>query len=321
MASCLKVEDKIPCFFTVKSTITVKRNGDFMINNDMYWHERVHEIMPDLDIHNVELHQEGLVNDVLIVNDQWVFRFTHTEWGRELMHMEEKLMRFLAPRVSLRVPYPEKCSGSVMVYQHLNGDSFLRETWAGKDQLNQQQIADQLGRFLHELHHISTEGLDWEIPLTLAPVTRDTWLDIYDRFIDKVQPLLLPHQIEWADNLFDMALNSPGFFDFDPVLIHGDLAPYHILYSKEQGCLTAVIDFGIAGLGDPATDLGSLISSYGEALVTKLEGKYPELADLMPRARFYAQAIEIQWVLLGVESGEKYWFTAHLGGARDIGYR
>jgi hypothetical protein len=45
---------------------------------------------------------------------------------------------------------------------------------------------------------------------------------------------------------------------------------------------------------------------------------YPEMKELLPRARFYAQAIELQWALLGVESGEYYWFTAHIGGARDI---
>lgn len=289
-----------------------------MINDDVYWHDQIHKVMPDLAIASYELHQEGLVNDVLVVNGQWVIRFTHTEWGKELMTMEDQLMRFIAPQLILKVPFPEKCADGVMVYPLLQGDPFLRETWASADETDQQRLADQLGLFLNELHHLSTENLDWEIPLTLAPVTLETWVDIYERFVEKVQPLLLPHQKEWMDSLFESALDKPAFFDFQPVLIHGDLAPYHILYSKGNKRLNAVIDFGIAGLGDPATDLGSLINSYGETLVSKMKGKYPDLEGLLPRARFYAQAIELQWVLLGVESGEKYWFTAHLGGARDI---
>jgi len=289
-----------------------------MINSDVYWHDQIHKVMPDLAIASYELHQEGLVNDVLVVNGQWVIRFTHTEWGKELMTMEDQLMRFIAPQLILKVPFPEKCADGVMVYPLLQGDPFLRETWASADETDQQRLADQLGLFLNELHHLSTENLDWEIPLTLAPVTLETWVDIYERFVEKVQPLLLPHQKEWMDSLFESALDKPAFFDFQPVLIHGDLAPYHILYSKGNKRLNAVIDFGIAGLGDPATDLGSLINSYGETLVSKMKGKYPDLEGLLPRARFYAQAIELQWVLLGVESGEKYWFTAHLGGARDI---
>jgi aminoglycoside 2''-phosphotransferase len=137
--------------------------------------------------------------------------------------------------------------------------------------------------------------------------------------VQKVYPLLLPHQIEWVERLFEPALNLPEFFDFEPALIHGDLAPYHILFSPKKLCLNAVIDFGVAGMGDPATDIGSLINSYGESLIQKIESDYAELPKFLPRARFYAQAIELQWVLLGVESGEQYWFTAHLGGARDIG--
>jgi aminoglycoside 2''-phosphotransferase len=95
--------------------------------------------------------------------------------------------------------------------------------------------------------------------------------------------------------------------------------PYHLLFDENKQSLNAVIDFGVAGLGDPATDLGTLISSYGESLINQVEHTYPDLQTLIPRARFYAQAIELQCVLLGVESGEQYWFTAHLGGARDIG--
>jgi aminoglycoside 2''-phosphotransferase len=85
-----------------------------------------------------------------------------------------------------------------------------------------------------------------------------------------------------------------------------------------QKRISAVIDFGVAGLGDPATDLGSVLNYYGESLVHRLMRTYPTLEGLMDRARFYAQAIELQWVLLGLESGEKYWFTSHLGNARDI---
>jgi hypothetical protein len=38
----------------------------------------------------------------------------------------------------------------------------------------------------------------------------------------------------------------------------------------------------------------------------------------MKRARFYAQAIELQWALLAVETREPTWFLAHLGGTREI---
>lgn len=283
-----------------------------------YWHDQIHSIMPELEIVEYELHQEGLVNDVLIVNNEWVIRFTKTEWGKELMANEDRLMQFLEPQLTLSIPSPVKRTGDAIVYPHLIGELFLRETWLQADGEGRHKLADQLGQFLDELHNVDLSELEWEVPHSFAPVTRETWLEIHDRVVDKVYPLLLPHQIDWVEALFSQALSTPDFFHFEPTLVHGDLAPYHILYHPGHHCLTAVLDFGIAGIGDPASDLGSLLNYYGESLVARLEKAYPNMHALMDRARFYAQAIELQWVLLGVETGEHYWFTAHLGGGRDI---
>jgi aminoglycoside 2''-phosphotransferase len=291
-----------------------------MIEGESYWHQQIHNIMPDLEIRSLKLHREGLVNDVLIVNNQWVFRFAKTDWGKEQMATEGELMRFLGSQLPINIPSPEICLDDVIVYPLVKGKEFRREVWQNVDEAGQQAYADQLGGFLRELHGITTNGLGWEVPPTLAPVTQETWEEIYDRVVDSVYPHLLRHQVYWVDTLFRTALDSTGFFDFEPALVHGDLALYHILYSPEENRITGVIDFGVAGLGDPATDLGSLINCYGESLVGKMVNAYPEMKDLLPRARFYAQAIELQWALLGVESGEYYWFTAHIGGARDIRY-
>jgi aminoglycoside 2''-phosphotransferase len=289
-----------------------------MPDQDTYWHEQIHNIMPDLEILAYELHQEGLINDVLIVNNEWVFRFSKTEWARELMTNEDRLMVFLGPKLPLPIPKPVKRADGVIVYQHLVGEHFTRQAWIVADEAGKQAYADHLGAFLDQLHHVDPGEIDWEVLHSYAPVTHETWLEIHDRVIDRVYPLLLPHQVDWVENLFGPALTTPDFFNFEPALVHGDLAPYHILYDPNQHRLTAVIDFGVAGLGDPATDLGSLLNYYGESLVSKLRRTYPELERLMGRARFYAQAIELQWVLLGLESREKYWFTSHLGNARDI---
>jgi aminoglycoside 2''-phosphotransferase len=143
-------------------------------------------------------------------------------------------------------------------------------------------------------------------------------MDIRARVEEKVYPLLLRNQITWADNLFNQALENPQYFEYSPALIHADLAPYHILYVSSNQEISGVLDFGVAGIGDPALDLGAIISNYGESFVRKLDTSYPGMDALLPRARFYAQAIELQWVLLGIETDDHFWFTAHLGGARDI---
>jgi aminoglycoside phosphotransferase (APT) family kinase protein len=55
-----------------------------------------------------------------------------------------------------------------------------------------------------------------------------------------------------ALRVWEAALTAPAW-DRDPVWFHGDLLPGNLLV--RQGRLTAVIDFGGLGVGDPACDL------------------------------------------------------------------
>lgn len=280
--------------------------------------QRVKAIMPELEIQHFEINQEGLINDVAIVNKKLVFRFAKTDKYARILDDEMKILDIIRSRIGMEVPTPIYRSQDSVVYPFLEGQPFLRETLLKLESDVQVKTAEQLGKFLHGLHTAENPGVDWEIPPTLAPVTRDKWLDIRQRVKDKIYPLLLKHQIQWAENLFDEILLNPESFDYHPALIHGDLAPYHILFDQSNHKITGIIDFGVAGIGDPASDIGSLITAYGESFVTKMQISYPNLEVYLPRARFYAQSIELQWVLLGIETSETFWFTAHLGGARDI---
>ena len=48
--------------------------------------------MPDLAIERIELNQDGLINDVVIVNDELVFRFAKTEAYADLMENEVRIL-------------------------------------------------------------------------------------------------------------------------------------------------------------------------------------------------------------------------------------
>jgi len=102
-----------------------------MVESESYWHQQVHQVMPDLEIKSLKLHREGLVNDVMIVNDKWVIRFTKTEWGKEQMAIEAFLMRELQSRLTLSIPSPEMLQDGVLVYPLLRGKEFRREIWQG----------------------------------------------------------------------------------------------------------------------------------------------------------------------------------------------
>jgi aminoglycoside 2''-phosphotransferase len=276
---------------------------------------RIHQIKPDLELRITSLNDEGLANDVVIVNDEWVFRFAKGEFGLRSLARDKLVLDAVRPHVSLAIPAPLQAGEDYIVYRYIHGAAFTLQVLRQLDEHSTQQVADQLATFLRQLHSI---GPSDTLPRTAAPTGRDFWQHRQREVQEKVYPLLLNHQREWAEDLFQRVLADERALAYEPRLIHGDLAPYHILFDTSIQQLSGVIDFGVAGLGDPATDIGTLLQAYGASFVTRLRRAYPEAEGYMPRAWFYAQAIELEWVLHGLNSGQPFWFTAHLGNARDI---
>jgi aminoglycoside 2''-phosphotransferase len=250
-----------------------------------------------------------------VVNEDLVFRFAKDENGQRMLQAETQILDRIRPHLTLAVPEPFYSSHDAMAYRLLPGQTLSRQVLTKLNETTQQRVADQLAEFLRELHGVP---LDATLPQTPAPVRRRDWLRIRNEVERVVYPLLMAHQVTWARQLFDTMLQDHANFDHEPRLIHGDLAPYHILFDQQTGRIHGVIDFGVAGAGDPALDLSSLLYHYGESFTSKLLVQYPEASHFWKRARFYAQAIELQWALSGITTGQTFWFLAHLGSARDI---
>jgi len=276
---------------------------------------RIREIRPGLDIAGITHNGEGLINEVFIVNNDIVFRFAKNEVGVKVLAAEIEILNLIRPHIALNIPQPFYAGDDVIAYRLLAGETFSKGRLSHLNEADKQAIAGQLADFLRTLHTIPA---DETLPITSAPAHYEDWVKIRRDVEEKVYPLLMTHQVEWANDLFDQILSDSGNFNYTPCLIHGDLGPYHLLFNRDTHRLNAIIDFGVSGLGDPATDLGNLLQVYGESFVSRFYQNYPQARRLMKRARFYAQAIELQWALSGIASGETFWFAAHLGGARDI---
>ena len=93
---------------------------------------------------------------------------------------------------------------------------------------------------------------------------------------------------------------------------------YHILYDPTQGRITGVIDFGTAGLGDPASDFACLIQALGEPFLQRMARFSPAIVPALDRARFRAGALELEWALHAIGSNDASWWLAHIAGARDV---
>ncbi|HVF88865.1 MAG TPA: phosphotransferase [Blastocatellia bacterium] len=262
---------------------------------------------------------EGNTNDVVIVNREIVFRFLKEEGSVESLKGELKILGLLENHISLRIPRPLYQEHDLVVYHLIPGKPLRRDILLRLGQGEQQLIADQLATFHRELHGVGVDnGLRSGLPNSDAFHTQDDWLRVYGRIQERVFPYLPPHAREWARSLFDSLLDCPGHFEYEPALIYGSLSEFHIVFDEERNRVNGIIDFGTAGLGDPAIDIAVLIYLYGETFCARLGKAYPEARSYLKRARHYAETFELLWALNGIETGDPRWFLSHIGTARGI---
>lgn len=286
------------------------------------YEQRIRNIFPELSIENISLNDQGLNYDIVIVNNELIFRFVKHEHTVSKLGIETKLLEFIGRYVTLKTPDVFYKSSDVIGYFMISGVSLRKDILLGLEQKTIQFVAEQLATFLKELHSIPIEQtLDFEIPISDVPYKYEDWVDLYQRLQDEVFPHLMLHTREWAKNHFESFLDSKSNFEHTPKLIHGDLGAYHVLFDLQKKRVNGIIDFSNSGVGDPAMDIATVIHTYGESFVSRFDKLYPELHTYLKRARFYAETFELQWALSGLKSKDITWFLGHIGSAKDINYQ
>jgi aminoglycoside 2''-phosphotransferase len=289
------------------------------VNELSTYEERIRQLAPEVSVSSVSLNREGLLNDVVIINGELVFRFPKHEYGFRHLKDEARILRLLRNHITLEIPSPLYEADDCLAYRMIPGETLRRDMLRRLTEDDQQAIADQLAQFLKELHGVPINQIaDFEVPAADALMKYEGWVNAYQRIREKVFPLLMPHVREWVIGHFESHLADRSNFEYELKMVDTDIPPYHILFDRQRRRVNGIIDFGCAGLGDPAIDLGVLIYHYGESFTDKFYRVYPEAATYLKRARFYAGAHEVRWLLTGIERNDPSWFAVHVGGAKDM---
>jgi aminoglycoside 2''-phosphotransferase len=233
--------------------------------------DRIYQILPEAQqATTIRSNLDGMVNDVVVVNEEWVFRFPKTEQGKQALAYESQLLQLIRQYVDLPVPdftwHGEEC----VVYRFIPGVPLDRNTFLRQAREGQARLAEQLGLFLRQLHTIPQAELT---RLALAAPPRRTpadWQAQFEEIERELYPFLWADQKHWVRELFAPVLDGTLDLHYEPALIHDDLASYHILYDPAAQRINGVIDFGVARLGDPADDFGILISGLPPSLLRSI---------------------------------------------------
>ncbi|NEU75785.1 phosphotransferase [Hassallia byssoidea VB512170] len=281
--------------------------------------EKIRAVYPNISFDYLDFNQDGMVNDVVVVNHEIVCRFPKTDWGKEVLSHEAKVLEVVRKHVDLQVPHFEYLEESFVSYKFIKGEPLSRNTLLKLSEASQTRVISQLAIFHQQLHSIPNQVLvNAGISSSDTTRTREDWLQLYQEVQETLFPHLWRHQQTWIHELFAPVVTGELDLSYTPVLIDGDLAVYHILFDPVTERISGMIDFGTSGLGDRACDIAVQLGNYGESIVQRMQSDYLMLAEHIDRARFWVGTLELQWANCAIKYKDVSLSLAHIGMAKDI---
>ena len=246
--------------------------------------------------------EEGWDSAVLEVDGEWIVRVPRREEVREAVRREARLLPELLPALPVPVPrfeiVEDSPEGFFVMYRKLPGEPLDDPPGS---------MAAQAAAFLAALHQFPLERA------LRAGVERQ--LDLIERCEREVLPLLAEEERRRADGMFERFLSRGPT---EPVLVHGDLGPTHIL--RTGASISGVIDWSDACLGDAALDFAWLLNGTRESFPTKLFEAYARQRDPEPGLRessiFYHRLGPWHEVLFGLKHDRPELVDSGLEGVR-----
>ena len=204
-----------------------------------------------LGLRPVEL--QGTVNAVFRLGDGFSLRLPRNPAWADSLERESTWLPRLAADLPLRIPtvvfvgepapdYPCRWA----VHEWLDGSPYHPGAIG-----DEKQAARDLAGFVSALHGIHLEDAPPAGRAALADVDEST-----RRFLAASPEIDLDAAL-WV---WDTAMTAPAHAG-PATWIHADLLPTNLLV--DQGRLTAVLDWGAAGVGDPANDLVAAWAVFG----------------------------------------------------------
>ena len=116
--------------------------------------ERICASFPTLTLHSARHNPDGLANDVIVVNDELVFRFPKDTGARTALAREAKALELVRRYVETPVPHFERHEDDFVMYRRIPGEPLYRRTILSQNERAQERLAEELATFLRQLHAI-----------------------------------------------------------------------------------------------------------------------------------------------------------------------
>lgn len=194
----------------------------------------------------------GTDNQLFRLGEDLLVRLPRIHWAADSALWEHTWLPQIAPDLPLTVPVPVRLGEPGEGYPwHWTVVPWIEGVQPTAASIDPEEWATSLGAFVRSCRAVPGRGAPAVTSGRGGPLaTQDEWVR---EWTARADPRLVAREAVltvWAD-----ALAAPAFAG-DPVWFHGDLHEGNLLV--RDGALTAVIDWGAAGRGDPAIELNAM---------------------------------------------------------------
>lgn len=258
--------------------------------NELKYMELIKGRFPQLDLSKIEFNKtDGSYSNIAVVNNEVVFKFSKYDWSAVYLRNEAEVVSFIQSFTDLPLPDVEIVEQNVTKRAYIKGSPLYRDVLMKSDYSTQDAVARQIATFLNQLHSIPAKKVKKAgIGDSRMNLVREEWLAELETMERKITPYCTNYVKEYFHQIIRPAVDDEEFFEFESVLIHGDMAPWHILFDIDSRKINSVIGFSNSGFGDPAYDFAMLLDHLGETFIRRIQGYYPVSPACLDRARFYA---------------------------------
>jgi aminoglycoside 2''-phosphotransferase len=257
--------------------------------------------LPTLAIRGVRLAGAGDFCRAYWVSDGWIVRVPKHAQASGALQREAAVLPGLARALEMAIPVPEhvgtdaRTGFTVVAHRALRGVALTRARLRRLTPAVRTALADQIGRFFHQLHTFPLSLLPVSVP-AVDPLAayRSRRQAIEARVFPRLPPACARRCLQLLE-------------DFEPsqrrALLHGDLYEQHILLDPRKKSVAGVIDFGDLATGDPDADLRTVLDDLGPAFLRAVLRAEPRERALrrFERARVYCVWDALTWNLEQIE--------------------
>ena len=214
---------------------------------------------------NIEILGEGYDIKAFLINKEYVFKIKMSTNNKKGYEKEKAVLDFLNKNLKTDIKIPKidfyyvKDEISIMGYKRLNGKFLNPEIYNQMTKIEKADLKYDIAMFLKQMH-----SLDYTEIKNYIIDNKQNCLEEYEILKNNIYDKLSEAEKDYIENFYTK-LSKTTVFDDKKCLCHNDFSCNHLLLD-DNNKLTAIIDFGDAGIIDEYCDFLYLLEDSEEEI-------------------------------------------------------